>query len=105
MDKIKKYIQDTHNFSVEVLNPSINNSDINFTTCHKDKISFALKAIKGIGENSISPIIENRKSRGKFKSLVDLAKRVDLGKVGKKTLETLVGVGAFSEFGLQGLLL
>ncbi|MCX6123798.1 MAG: hypothetical protein NTV34_03500 [Proteobacteria bacterium] len=62
---------------------------------------WGLSAIKGIGAAAVRPLIEDRKKHGAFKSLADMAKRVDLhADAGKKTLELLVKTGAFDSFGL-----
>ena len=63
------------------------------------KIRFGLTAIKGLGEETVDQIIAERKSRGKFESLQDFAKRINPKLLNKKTLEALAFSGAFDEFG------
>ena len=93
-DKITKYVEECRRMGFKVLGPSVNHSDLFFDTPMPKTIRFGLAAIKGIGLGSVGPIIENRKSFGPFKTMEDFAKRVNLHKVGKKTLELLVQVGA-----------
>jgi DNA polymerase III subunit alpha len=54
-------------------------------------------AIKGVGEIAVEAIIKERE-KGKYTSVYDLVKRIDLRIVNKKTLESLVLAGAFDEF-------
>ena len=77
--------------------PCINRSEVKFSVS-KDKILFGLGAIKNVGFESMSKIIENRKKNGKFISIYDFAKRVALKKVGKRPMEMLISSGAFADF-------
>lgn len=97
--KVVNYIKDCKNFGITVLPPDINKSFSEFTVPKAKNIAFGLAAIKGVGANSIVSIINDRNENGPFKSLVDLAKRIDLRVVGKKNLELLVAAGAFDKFG------
>ncbi|MEZ4741879.1 MAG: DNA polymerase III subunit alpha [Bdellovibrionota bacterium] len=97
--KIVRYIEDCHNMGFSILAPDINRNNLEFTTDKPKQIEFGLAAIKGIGESVLTPIIEEREKNGPYKGLTDLALRVDLGKVGKKTLELLIQVGALDKFG------
>ena len=53
----------------------------------KDKILFGLGAIKNVGFEAMSKIVENRKMNGNFVDIYDFAKRVPLKKVGKRPLK------------------
>lgn len=64
----------------------------------KSEIIFGLSAIKGVGDGPIEIILKSRGNKP-FKDLDDFCKRVNLQKVGKKSLEALVLVGALDEFG------
>ena len=57
-------------------------------------VGFGLAAIKGIGAAVLEPIVTERQASGPYKNLTDLARRVNLGRVGKKTLELLIQAGA-----------
>ncbi len=72
-------------------------SDINLK-----KIRFGLGAIKGLGDETVQRIIEERKNNGKFSSLSDFAHRISVKLMNKKTLEALAFSGAFDEFGDRG---
>lgn len=95
-DKIAEAIEECKRMKIPVLRPDINYSNIGFTIEDKS-IRFGLSAIKNIGAAAISSILEARTTP--FKSLSDFAKRVDLQKVNKKALESLIKAGAMDDFG------
>jgi DNA polymerase-3 subunit alpha len=98
--KLVRYIEDSQRMGIKILPPDINRSELEFDVPEdKGVVGFGLSAIKGMGESSVAPLIEEREKSGSFKSLKDLADRINLNKVGKKTLELLAQVGALDEFG------
>lgn len=103
-EKVAQGINECRRLKIEVLPPSINYSDSDFTIEENKKIRFGLSAIKNVGTAAISVILSVRKN-GKFKNLYDLCRRVDLSKVNKKTLESLIKAGAMEEFGNMASLL
>ena len=54
-----------------------------------------MSAIKGVGENAIQHIVEQRTAEGGFKSIFDFASRVDVRICNRRTLESLIQAGAF----------
>lgn len=72
--------------------PYINEAEAKFIVNKGDHIVFSLPAIKGIGMNTIEPILEERESNGKFKSLEDFIKRVDIS---EGNIELLIRAGSF----------
>ena len=103
-EKISQAVAECRRLKVKVLSPTVNYSDSDFTIEEQTKIRFGLSAIKNVGEAAISTIIEARK-KGKFKNFYEFAKRVDLSKVNKKTIESLIKAGAMDEFGNRAALL
>ena len=101
-DKIAEAIEECKRMKIPVLRPDINYSDIGFTI-ENGSIRFGLSAIKNIGAAAISSILTFRTSP--FKSLTDFAKRVDLQKVNKKALESLIKAGALDNFGKRAAML
>ena len=85
MEKFSNYFDDLDAFGLTMVPPCINRSEVKFSVS-KDKILFGLGAIKNVGFESMSKIVENRKKNGKFVSIYDFAKRVALKKVGKLSL-------------------
>lgn len=103
-EKISQAINECKRLKLSVLPPSVNYSDWDFIIEDKTKIRFGLSAIKNVGQAAMATIIEAR-NQGKFGGLEDFAKRVDLSKVNKKTMESLIKAGAMDEFGKRAALL
>ncbi|EKE12909.1 MAG: hypothetical protein ACD_13C00124G0001, partial [uncultured bacterium] len=98
-DKISAIVAESKRMGITLLPPDINASAVEFTIAGRN-IRFGLSAIKNVGTAAIESILGAR-SNGPFKSLSDLLNRVDLSKVNKKTLESLIKAGAFDAFGTR----
>ncbi|MFW6082324.1 MAG: OB-fold nucleic acid binding domain-containing protein, partial [Desulfosalsimonas sp.] len=96
-DNVAKYIAECRNMNISILPPDINESDKGFTVVD-GKIRFGLAAVKNVGESAIDSILEIR-SRERFASVFDFCRRVDLRKVNKRVLESLIQCGAFDSTG------
>jgi DNA polymerase-3 subunit alpha len=96
-DGVVKYIAECRSHGIEVLPPDINESGKEFTATGS-KIRFGLVAVKNVGASAIESIIEVRQ-HGKFLSLFDFCERVDLKKVNKRVVESLIKCGAFDSTG------
>ncbi|HRN96535.1 MAG TPA: DNA polymerase III subunit alpha, partial [Candidatus Levybacteria bacterium] len=103
-EKIAQAIAECKRLKITILPPSVNYSDPEFSIEDNTKIRFGLSAIKNVGTAAISTILEARKD-GPFKTIVDFATRVDLSKVNKKTIESLIKAGAMDAFGKRAILL
>lgn len=101
-DKIVKYIKDARKHDIKVLPPDVNISDHGFSVKDND-IFFGLGAIKGVGQSAVEAILEARAQKGnqKFESLSDFFMSVDLRRVNKKVIESLIKAGAFDNFGVH----
>ncbi|MBE9124613.1 MULTISPECIES: OB-fold nucleic acid binding domain-containing protein [unclassified Coleofasciculus] len=93
-DKVQKYIATCSTMGIDVLQPDINRSDIDFTPL-SGKILFGLSAIRNLGDGAIDCILKAREKDGAFQSLADLCDRVDLRAVNRRALESLIYCGAF----------
>jgi DNA polymerase-3 subunit alpha len=93
-DKVQKYIATCSSMGIDVLQPDINRSDIDFTPL-SGKILFGLSAVRNVGDGAIECILEARAEGGSFKSLADLCDRVELRTVNRRALEALIYSGAF----------
>jgi DNA polymerase III subunit alpha len=91
--------------ALEVLAPDVNESDWKFTPVSGHQIRFGLGALRGLGEAAVGSILTARTQDGLFRSLFDLAGRVDLRMVGKRSLEALILSGACDSFGHRAQLL
>jgi DNA polymerase-3 subunit alpha len=109
-DRVAFYIQDCASMDIDVLPPSINKSFWDFSIEDsaeeggKSCIRFGLGAVKNVGLGPVEALIEARQD-GPFEDLTDLANRVDLRKVGKRALESMIKVGALDNFGPRMALL
>ncbi|MCF6347821.1 MAG: DNA polymerase III subunit alpha [Flavobacteriaceae bacterium] len=84
--------------NIEVLSPDINESFYKFAVNKQGAIRFGMGAIKGVGASAVEGIISERKENGNYKSIFDVAKRVDLRAANKKSFDGLVLAGAFDSF-------
>ena len=108
-EKISQAILECRRMNIGLLGPDINQSDIEFKIekdgSSKGKIRFGLSAIKNVGTAAIDSILLTRNKDGSFESLTDFLKRVDLAKVNRKTVESLIKSGALDIFGKRAALL
>jgi DNA polymerase-3 subunit alpha len=93
-DKIVKNIAECREMKIEVVPPDINRSDL-FFTVEGDTILFGLAAVKNVGEAALQSLLEDRAENGPYEGLLDLCNRVELKKVNRKVLESLINCGAF----------
>jgi DNA polymerase-3 subunit alpha len=99
-DKVVTYINECRDSEIEVLPPDINESYKDFTVVD-DRIRFGLAAVKNVGEAALDSIIEVRDTEGPYTSLEDFCCRVDLRRVNRRVLESLIKAGAFDSLGLK----
>jgi DNA polymerase-3 subunit alpha len=96
--KITTFMDETRRMGMEVLGPDVNESNVKFTVNKDGNIRFGLGAIKGVGENAVLQLIEEREKNGLYKSIYDLVERVNLNSLNKKNLEAMAVAGAFDCF-------
>ena len=98
-DKLNGFREELRRLDIPLLPPDVNSSGVAFTV-ERDKegkakaIRYGLAAVKNVGAAAMAALIEERKARGRFKSLSDLADRMDARAVNKRQLENLVRAGA-----------
>jgi DNA polymerase-3 subunit alpha len=97
-DKIVKYIAECRDMGIEILPPDVNESWKDFTVVD-DRIRFGLAAIKNVGTGAIESILAEREKGGSYSSLFNFCRRVDLRRVNKRVLESLIKSGAFDSTG------
>jgi DNA polymerase-3 subunit alpha len=119
IDRIAIEIEECRIMEIEVLPPDINESFVTFAAIIdrgptpknlgvgplKEKIRFGLGAIKNVGKNVASEIVEERKKNGKYTSLTNFVERIQTKDLNKKSLESLAKCGALDEFGERNQLL
>ena len=108
-EKIAQAILECRRMKINLMSPNINKSDVEFKIeAEKDdkgEIRFGMSAIKNVGTAAIDSILAAREKDGDFKSFTDFIKRVDLSKVNRKTVESLIKAGAMDQFGKRASLL
>ena len=118
-DKLTEAINECEVLGIKVLPPDINESLTDFTVVDIGKeqalpagrvkdggkaIRFGLNAIKNVGAAALEFILKARKDEP-FSSFSDFLNKVNLQKVNKKVIESLIKVGAFDRFGQRTALL
>ena len=97
LDKVPVYIEECKSLNIEILKPSINESELKFTAINGN-IRFGLGSIKNVGIQPVENIIKERNENGKFQSFTNFCERIADASVNKKCIESLIKSGAFDEF-------
>ena len=92
------FMEECKRMGLAVLGPDVNESYYKFAVNQDNAIRFGMGAVKGVGRAAVETIVENRKKDGPYKSVFDLAKRVDLRAANKKSFESLALAGGFDSF-------
>ncbi len=98
-DKVVKYVKDAQKRGLNVKAPHVNFSDYLFSV-RGDQIYFGLGGIKGVGGAAVEAILEARLKlpNQQFKSLQEFFESVDLRRVNKRVIESMIKAGAFEGF-------
>ena len=96
-DSVHIFYDDCAGNGVEVLAPDINQSEYRFRPISKTQVLYGLGALKGSGWAAIEVILAARKQDGPFKDLFDFCRRLDLRKVNRRVIESLIRAGAFDK--------
>lgn len=103
-DRIAIEVDDARKMNIPVLPPDVNESDASFAVVldsdrKPNRIRFGLNAVKNVGEHLVEALIAERQANGAFVSLDDFLRRVQHKDLNKKSLESLIKVGALDAFG------
>jgi len=100
-DKLAIYKREVDKLGIKTVAPCVNASLATFTVV-KGAVVYGLGALKGVGVDAMKLIVDARdgtkaeaRKTKPFATLFDLARRVDLKRVGKRPLEMLARAGAF----------
>jgi len=115
-EKVAAVVAECRRLGIEVRPPDVQASAALFTVEDDadgtSAIRFGLAAIKNVGEGAIEAIVAAREGRsetsdaaGRFTTLDDLCRRVDLRTVNKRVMESLIKAGAMLSLGSPGGLL
>ncbi len=100
MNDIKQvsfFMEECKRMGLKVLGPDVNESFYKFTVNNEYAVRFGMGAVKGVGANAVETIVKNRKDEP-YKSIFDLAKKIDLRAANKKAFESLAYAGGFDCF-------
>ena len=95
--KLREFVEELKRLKVEIVRPDINKCFAEFKALD-GKIYYGLGAIKNVGYEAISNIINEREQNGKFKSFDNFISRVDSKDINKLQLEGLTKAGVFDCF-------
>ncbi|WP_074407189.1 MULTISPECIES: DNA polymerase III subunit alpha [Aquimarina] len=101
MNDIKQvtfFMEECKRMKLDVLGPDVNESYRKFSVNKDGAVRFGMGAIKGVGTGAVATIVESRKEDGPYRSIFDLAKRIDLRAANKKAFESLALAGGFDSF-------
>ncbi len=104
-DRIALEVNECKKMGLAVLPPDINESFSSFAVvpasdrAAPSRIRFGLGAVKNVGDQLVSKIIEERKANGPYASLEDFLRRVQSKDLNRKSLESLIKTGALDPFG------
>src|SRR6056297_43421 len=102
MNDIKQvtfFMEECKRMKLDVLGPDVNESFYKFSVNKDYAVRFGMGAIKGVGRSAVETIVEERKENGPYKSVFDMAKRIDLRAANKKAFENLALAGGFDSMG------
>jgi len=102
MNDIKQvtfFMEECKRMGLQVLGPDVNESFYKFAVNNAGAVRFGMGAIKGVGRGAVETIVAERKESGPYRSVFDLAKRIDLRAANKKAFENLALAGGFDSFG------
>ena len=95
-DKLAVYFEEVKKgLDLPWVPPCVNRSDATFKVANGELV-YALGALKNVGVEAMKLVVEGRGDKP-FSTIYDLARRVDLKRVGKRPLEMLVRSGAFDQ--------
>ena len=98
--KLREFVEELKKLNIEIINPSINKCFSDFRAID-GKLYYGLGAIKNVGYEAISNIVDEREKNGNFISFTNFLKRISSKDVNKLQLEGLAKAGVFDEFNIE----
>jgi DNA polymerase-3 subunit alpha len=98
IEAIAFFMEECKRAGLKVLGPDVNEGFGKFSVMANGNIRFGMASIKGVGENVVNAIVEERDANGPYKNVFDLAARLDSKAVNKKSIEGLALSGAMDSF-------
>ncbi len=108
-EKMAATMAECARLDIPVLAPDVNRSEVRFAidTTSEDKrgIRFGLATIKGVGEQAVEELVDERVTIGPFVTLEDFARRAGSNVANRRVIEALAKVGALDIFGNRASIL
>ena len=108
-DRITTAVAECQRLKIPVLPPSISRGRTEFTLERQadgsTAVRFGMGAVKNVGTASVDAVVGDRDEVGGFESIEQMCRETEMGGVNRKTLECLIKVGAFDDFGDRAALL
>jgi DNA polymerase-3 subunit alpha len=98
-DKVVPLIEECRRMGLKVEAPQVNLSEYKFTATDRQTVVYGLGAIKGVGEAAIESVIDERNGGGAYRDIFEFCRRIDLRKVNRRVIESLVRAGALDGLG------
>ena len=92
-DSIIKLLRNVKLLGLEIMDPDVNSSEVEFSAKNSTTLIYGLAGIKNVGYKSIQKLVEFRNNNGPFKTIFDLCK-IGSQSMNKKVLESLIKAGA-----------
>jgi DNA polymerase-3 subunit alpha len=106
-EKLDRYMKDAARRGIEMRAPCVNESAAEFSVSAPAKdggapsVLFGLAGVKNVGEGAVEAILQARGAGGRFEGLFDFCARVDLRRVNRRVIESLIRAGAFDFCGAR----
>ena len=102
-DRVKSAVAECYRLQIAVLPPSITVGRTEFTleqqSDNSPAIRFGMGAIKNVGAAAVVELVASRERIGGFESIEQMCREANLSGINRRTLECLIKVGAFDDFG------
>ncbi|MBX7111263.1 MAG: DNA polymerase III subunit alpha [Dehalococcoidia bacterium] len=103
LERVAAAVAECTRLGVEVLQPDVNRSHVNFTVERQPggdrAIRFGLATIKHVGAGGVESLIAEREANGPFGSLEDFARRINARDLNRRVLESMAKAGALDSLG------
>lgn len=108
LSKVSTFLEECRRLHIPILPPDVNRSQLDFdieTNAEGARaIRFGLGAVKNASAGALETLIAQR-GEAPFSSLEEFCERLDLREIGKRSVESLIMVGALAGFGARATLL
>ncbi len=99
-NKLGEFYEELKRLNIKIIRPDINECFAEFIS-DENNFYYAMGAVKSVGFEAISNIVNERTKNGKFKSVNDFINRVNPKDINKLQLEGLVKSGAFDSLNVN----